>query len=957
MIFKIRWSVLLVPLFVLIVSLMPSGYSIDAAENVNSCSPNRGLDVVFVLDNSGSMNLSDPTAIRISEAKNLVKSLHEYDRASVIKFDSEAHNLQSLTNNDFLINSALDRVLPNGGGTNMSKGIREALNEFDANGGSNQKIMVILTDGASADNSVSLQLAQDANAKNIKIYTIGLGSLDSSTVLSVLTPIAQTTGGEYFAAPNASALTGVFNSLYNAVEDNREPKVYSNWTLTKDLYMTGDLVLNENMKMDLNGYNLQVDGDLVLLSCSELRAVSGNIIAGNLEQESGSTINLNNSQLEVVGDFKQDGFLRVNGEYGSETADEIIVHGDYNQLLRGVLDLNSFNMTVDGSLNQEGTVDMAGGKIVVKNDVVQKGYFDLGQGELDILGNLTINGGPLVDDEFKENKSLNLNGGYLKVGSADSMEITTAKGNVIQESGQLYVNYGIVDIFGDYTIKGGWLTMIHGTMDTSSDSLMVQDGDYVHVYSDFTMQSSRSHAERIYSYLGNPVNDQAHLTDGILRVDGNFKQIGDQQFHTSYSDRSQQYKENYSRYNFAATGRHKVILTGKGSIEINGIGSQFNILQLEGVLGDYQRTGIVKWDELKETSLSANANLASLSINDVPVHNFNPDVLNYLHTVSASGITGPLQTLKVDARAEDFRNAKVEVTGASIGVDGTAQVKVLVTANDGTAKKLYTVNVAMGDTIVGKVTALEVDRDELIYIKNSSSNFSPVKATIGYTVKPTNAYNQKVTWTSTNPSVATVSANGVVTPINVGETTIIGQTEDGGYMDSVNVKVLLPYDLLEGVKTLADFVEDTDRYNQIISLYDPSKIGIVVPGQHIDSLTFLSSSYLVSGTIKTLGAQVSRVEVLVNNVPLSAQALNTNEYLFNRAGLKIGDYIEVIAYNSAGDEIERLFTAYPIDYFRNTSIPYGFYSIKDLMTNPILFNNILDQYSLEELRFTVAATF
>lgn len=954
MIFRKRWSLLLVTLVVLGSILFPLSSSVEAVENTNSCGRDRGLDIAFVLDNSGSMTTSDPTNIRISEVKKLFTSLHEYDRAAVIKFNEAAENVQSLTSNEYLINRALASLIPNGGGTNMSTGIQEALDEFASNGGSNHKIMVVLTDGASVDQVVSLKLAEEAYAKNITIYTIGLGSLDSSTVNDVLTPVATKTGGKYFPAPSAANLASVFTKIYNAVEDPREPKVYSDWTLTKDLHETGDLVLNENMKMDLNGYDLQVDGDLVLLSCSELRAVSGTITAGNIEQEAGSTLNLNNSQLEIAKVFTQDGFLRVNGEYGSKSVEEIIVHGDYQQQVRGVLDLNGFKMKMDGDLHQEGTLAMSGGTIVVKNDVVQKGYFDLGQGELEILGNLTINGGPLVDDAFTKNKSLNVNGGYLKVGSAESMTTTSTKGNVIQESGQLYVNYGIIDIFGDYRIKDGWLTMIHATMDTNSESMMVDDGDYVHVYRDFTMQSPRNHGERVYSYVGTPANDQAHLTNGILRVDGKFQQLGDRQFHVSYSDRSQNYTKDYSRFNFVATGRHKVILTGKSTIEMNGVGSQFNILQLDGVLSNYTRIGPVKWNELKETSLSANANLASLTINDVAVHNFKPTVLNYSnHVVSASGVTGPLQTLKVDARADDFRNAKVEVSGAVVGVDGTAQVRILVTAHDGSTTQLYTVNVTVGQATVGQVTSIVLDREKQTFMKHTATSFSPETATVGYTVYPKNADNQKVTWTSIDPLIAKVSPNGIITPVNVGETTITARTEDGGFVDSVNVKVVLPFDLLEGIKTLADFIGDTDRYNQIMSLYDPSTIGIVVPGQYLDTLEFSSSGYSVSGRINTMaGAGVSRVEVSVNNVPLSATlSAKPNEFLFNRIGLHPGDYIEVIAYNVAGDEVERIATAYPINYHRNTSIPSGFHAIGYLIANPIVFTTILDQYSLEELRF------
>ena len=961
---------LLVTLLILVGLFVPSSYSVEAEAPTNSCKPNRGLDIVFVLDNSGSMISNDPTSIRISEAKNLVKSLHEYDRSSVVKFNSQAELIQSLTNDNYLVESALNSLLPNGGGTDMSAGLDVALKEFADHGGNNHKIMVVLTDGNSVNNTRSLELAQESYEKNITIYTIGLGSVNST----VLTQIAQKTGGQYFAAPNASKLSDVFTDIYNSVENIRKPKVYSDWTLTQDLHMTGDLVLEENMKMDLNGYDLQVDGDLVLLSCSELRAVSGTITAGNLEQEAGSTLNLNNSQLEVGRDFIQDGFLRVNGEYGNDSEPEIKVHGSYQQKIRGELDLNGFQMMVDGDLNQDGNIDMSGGSITVKHDVVQKGHFDVGQGELYILGNLTINGGPLMDDEFKENKSLNVNGGYLRVGSQESLiqnndyfqagalqsgDQNAETGNVTQKSGQFYINYGIVDIYGDYNIIDGWLTMIHGTMDTSSESLMVNDGDYVHVYGDFTTRSPRNHAARTYNYLGKPMNDQDHLTDGILRVDGNFRQIGDKQFHSAYSDRSQNYSQDYSMYNFAATGRHKVILTGekapkKTTIEMNGNGSRFNILQLKGLLGHYERTGAVRWNELKETSLSDNAYLASLSINDIPVHQFAPTVLSYSnHTVPASGIIGPLSMLKVDARADDYRNATVEVTGNSIGVDGKAQVKILVTAHDGETKKLYTVNVTVGDATPGKVTSIELDQTEITFIKDSLTEFTPEKATIGYTVYPTNAYNQKVIWSSTDPSVATVSANGIVNPVSVGETTITARTEDGGFVDAVTVKITLPYDLLEGVKTLAHFVEDTDRYNQIMALYDPSKLGIVVPGEYIQSLTFTPISYLVNGTIKT-DASVKRVEVRVNDQQLPVPNFTgTNEYLFSRAGLRIGDYLEIIAYNSAGDELERVGTVYPVNYEQPSFPPFGFYSIQYLMKNPIVFNQILDLYPLEELRFVV----
>ncbi len=47
------------------------------------------------------------------------------------------------------------------------------------------------------------------------------------------------------------------------------------------------------------------------------------------------------------------------------------------------------------------------------------------------------------------------------------------------------------------------------------------------------------------------------------------------------------------------------------------------------------------------------------------------------------------------------------------------------------------------------------------------------------TVLPTNATNKNVTWSSSDPYVATVDQNGNIKAIKVGATTITVTTEDG----------------------------------------------------------------------------------------------------------------------------------------------------------------------------------
>ena len=57
------------------------------------------------------------------------------------------------------------------------------------------------------------------------------------------------------------------------------------------------------------------------------------------------------------------------------------------------------------------------------------------------------------------------------------------------------------------------------------------------------------------------------------------------------------------------------------------------------------------------------------------------------------------------------------------------------------------------------------------------------------TVAPANATNQGLTWTSSNTSVATVSAYGVVTGVNEGSSTITVTTDDGGFTATCAVTV------------------------------------------------------------------------------------------------------------------------------------------------------------------------
>ena len=87
---------------------------------------------------------------------------------------------------------------------------------------------------------------------------------------------------------------------------------------------------------------------------------------------------------------------------------------------------------------------------------------------------------------------------------------------------------------------------------------------------------------------------------------------------------------------------------------------------------------------------------------------------------------------------------------------------------------------------VGPVAVTGVTVDETESVEESKT------VALTATVAPANATNKNVTWSSDNPSVATVDENGVVTGVAAGTANITVKTEDGEFTDVCVVTVTAP---------------------------------------------------------------------------------------------------------------------------------------------------------------------
>ena len=136
------------------------------------------LDIVLVMDSSGSMVGNDPNDLRKSVAKNFVSKIGDGNRAAIVDFDGSA-KLNCEFNSDInVLNLAIDNI-DSSGKTDLSDGIGLAIDQFNKtdtyNPATAYKFIVMLTDG---QGSYDPSLTTKAKDKEIIIYTVGLGNGD-----------------------------------------------------------------------------------------------------------------------------------------------------------------------------------------------------------------------------------------------------------------------------------------------------------------------------------------------------------------------------------------------------------------------------------------------------------------------------------------------------------------------------------------------------------------------------------------------------------------------------------------------------------------------------------------------------------------------------------------------------------------------------------------------------------
>lgn len=223
----------------------------------------EGIDIILTMDVSLSMLARDFEPNRLEAAKRVAKEFvdgRNGDRIGLVVYAGEAYTACPATLDYDVLKKQIDAV--NGdkieGGTAIGTGLGTSVTRLRSDSLSS-KVIILLTDGSNNAGEISPETAAElARAKNIRVYTIGMGSNGQAQMPTVgpfgvqystmqveidevtLTKIAAITGGQYFRATDEESLKSIYKEIEQLEKRKMEdqhfkseppamPQAFLNW--------------------------------------------------------------------------------------------------------------------------------------------------------------------------------------------------------------------------------------------------------------------------------------------------------------------------------------------------------------------------------------------------------------------------------------------------------------------------------------------------------------------------------------------------------------------------------------------------------------------------------------------------------------------------------------------------------------------------------------------------------
>jgi Mg-chelatase subunit ChlD len=191
------------------------------------------LDAIILMDDSGSMRHTDPLKLRFSALSLLIRLLRNEDAVGVVKFDDAATVMIALrtmkTDED---RQALDKVstsfATHGKYTDLYTGLQTALQEVQQRRRPGAAPVVILISDGLMDVNPASGMPNDEAARRlqhtllpayqqaqVRVVTLALSPMADR---ALLLDIATMTGGHFFDAPDARALSHALFEIFDSLK-------------------------------------------------------------------------------------------------------------------------------------------------------------------------------------------------------------------------------------------------------------------------------------------------------------------------------------------------------------------------------------------------------------------------------------------------------------------------------------------------------------------------------------------------------------------------------------------------------------------------------------------------------------------------------------------------------------------------------------------------------------------
>lgn len=243
--------------------------SVSLRENMMT----EGIDIVLVLDISGSMLAEDFNPNRLAAAKQVGEEFIDgrtNDRIGLVIFSAESFTQCPLTT-DYPVLKNLLREIKNGmiaDGTAIGLALANGVNRLKESK-AKSKVIILLTDGVNNRGEIDpLTAAKVAATYGVRVYTVGVGAqgkapypvqtpfgirralMDVDLDEKTLTAVAEMTGGQYFRATDNQKLKSIYREIdklertkIEVTAYKRTADLFSSWLMVGLLLLFLELVL------------------------------------------------------------------------------------------------------------------------------------------------------------------------------------------------------------------------------------------------------------------------------------------------------------------------------------------------------------------------------------------------------------------------------------------------------------------------------------------------------------------------------------------------------------------------------------------------------------------------------------------------------------------------------------------------------------------------------------------